>query len=38
LGLSDFSKPGDRKTTRKGRGFFLVGLLAYLTVAIERSP
>lgn len=38
LGLSDFSKPGDRKATRKGRGFFLVGLLAYLTVAIERSP
>ena len=38
LGLSDFLKLRDRKATSKGRGFFLVGLLAYLTVAIERSP
>ena len=38
LGLSDFSKLGDHKPMRKGRRFFLVGLLAYLTVAIERSP
>jgi hypothetical protein len=38
LGLSDFLKLRDRKAARKGRGFFLVGLLVYLTVAIERSP
>jgi len=38
LGLSEISMPGDRKAKRRGSGFFLLGLLAYSTVAIEGSP
>ena len=38
LGLSGILELKERKGMRKGRGFFLVGLLAYLAVAIERSP
>jgi hypothetical protein len=38
LGLFEISKPRDQKAKRRGSGFFLLGLLAYFTVAIERSP
>lgn len=38
LGLSGFFELKERDGMRKRRGFFLLGLLAYLTLAIERSP
>jgi hypothetical protein len=37
LGLSGFSKLKQRSSTRSGHGFFVIGLLAYLAVAVENS-
>ena len=36
-GLSDFSKSKRRHAIRSGRSFFIIGLLAYLAVAVENS-
>lgn len=38
LGLFEISKPRGQKAKRRGSGFFLLGLLAYFTVAVERNP
>lgn len=37
LGLFGFLKLKRHSVTRNGRGFFIVGLLAYLAVAVEKS-